>query len=134
MNHKEISIILHVPVPIGLLHISSVLVDLGENVHDKLSTMVTSVLKNHRTIEEISGTMAYLIADAPEPPNEYSFSQMLKGFVFLYDLVNNEIVRTFGSVPVKALQAVHFTEPDTVIVTFFSDGHDAIYQKLYPRT
>lgn len=131
MNHKELCLFFRIPVPLSILHIHSVLVEADEPVYDVLSDIITECcLSSEGYTIEMDGLLERLAATGVE----FHPEGIARGLSYLNNFVQHEVMLAVGHANYKQLQAVHVIEPDTVIVTFFSDGKDNLYEQLCNRT
>lgn len=131
MNHKELCLFFRIPVPLAILHIYSVFEELDESVYDVLSDFLTKHCKKPQSFDvEVVSVIKHLT----ESGVNFHPEGISRGLAYLSNFAQREILATVGIFNYKQLQAVHVVNPDTLVVTFFSNGEDSLYEQLCHRS
>jgi len=117
-------------VPLTVLNIYQVFGEEDEaGLHQFLSEVATDYLKEKLTIFtafEDLWQRAYLAGCGGG-----NYKTCLE---FLMEFVEKELLKLLPTFDSEKLQAVHFIEPSTIVITIFVTEKDPLYAKLYPRT
>lgn len=131
MNHKELCLFFRLPVPLCILHIYSVFEEIDESVYDYLSEALTRMVMKQTVIET---EITCLIDKLTRSGADHHPDGIVRGFSFLLNFIQHELLLAVRYEDLRQLQAIHVIDPDTVVVTFFSNGKDSLYASLRRRT
>ena len=130
MDHKELCILYRLPIPLTILHLYSVFQDLGESLYDYLSDVLTSVCKDPMQFDV---EVADLLERLKEQGIDFHPEGLARGLSYLQNHVKQQLYDTIQPREVKQLKAIHVLEPDTIVITFFSNGKDSLYDRVCHR-
>lgn len=130
MNHKELCLFFRIPVPLAILHIYTVFDEANESFYDIVSEILNNICRKPYSFDTELQSLLKQLTDANI---EFNSEGMARGLAYLSNYAQREILGAVGIFNYKQLQAIHIVEPDTLVVTFFSDGKDSLYEQLRHR-
>ncbi len=120
MDHKEVFLIFRLPVPLYVLHVTSLLEECEEDPIEFLSFIVSEIIAKRYSDEDVYNAFKEkLLPLIPHEPRE-----VMEGVAYLSNFIKRELQQSLPKANMKQFQCVGFSKQDSVTVTFFSKGDE----------
>ena len=128
MDYKEVFLIFRLPVPLYILHVTSLLEECEEDPVEFLSFIVSEIIAKRYSDEDVyKAFKEKLLPLIPHEPRE-----AMEGVNYLSNFIKYELQQALPRANMKQFQCVGFSKHDSVTVSFFSKGDEHLsWQRLY---